>query len=395
MRRAAIIADSHFDEHSRFEECVHVHRWIAADIAARGVDVVIHTGDVYERKSTPKERAAAADFFEQVAKVAPVVIVKGNHEARGDLPLLARLETEHPVYVVEGAEVVLTGGFAIGCLAWPSKASILAMSGAQSQAEGELVAADALRNVIRGLGQGMAIFDGPRILAAHAMVRGSTTSVGQPLVGCDFEVGVEDLNLADASFVALGHIHKGQHWSPGTLSPSGDLPTIVYPGSPRRTTFGEVERKCYVLATFDGNVCTEWELIETPCAPMLLLEDEWGQVFDDDPRVGWRVGDEPARATLEGAEVRFRYTVDADRRDEAREAADKIARGLLAAGAIEVKVEPIVNPTNSARAPEVALATTTADKLAALWKARGTTPEPERAGELFRKANELESVDAL
>ena len=70
MLRLAHIADSHFDETSRFDECVHVHDWIAADIIARGADLIVHSGDVYERKSTPRERIAVARFFQALATVA-------------------------------------------------------------------------------------------------------------------------------------------------------------------------------------------------------------------------------------------------------------------------------------------------------------------------------------
>src|SRR5690606_33414630 len=99
VTRVAVIADSHFDEHSRFEECVRLHGWIADDLRARRVDAVVHTGDVYERKSTPLERQAVADWVRRVASVAPVLVVRGNHDAVDDLPLLERLATEHRVIV--------------------------------------------------------------------------------------------------------------------------------------------------------------------------------------------------------------------------------------------------------------------------------------------------------
>lgn len=389
MLRLAHIADSHFDETSRFAECERVHQWIANDVAKRNVDLVVHSGDVYERKSTPRERLEAARFFQRLADVAPVVVVRGNHDVLGDLMLLERLEATHPITVVEGAFTVHAGGFVVGCLAWPSKASILAL-GAQSHAEGELLASEALRNVIRGLGQEMARHDGPRILLAHAMVRGSVTSTGQPLVGCDLEVGLEDIALANADYVALGHIHKQQDWEDGVNRP---VCPIVYPGSPRRTAYGEIERKGYALAEFEGKTCLGWTHIETPCAPMILVEDEWGQVFDDQPQIiGWQVGDGVDEGPcVQGAEVRFRYKVDADRREAARGAAHQRAQLFRGAGAIDVKVEEVVKPKNAARAPEVAQATTLADKMLALWRARRTTPEGARRERLLTKLAGLEA----
>lgn len=383
IRRVAIVADSHFDEHSRFDECVFVHNWIAEDIARRDVELVLHSGDVYERKSTPKERQAVAAWVQRITDQAPLIIVRGNHDPLGDLKLLERLDTQYRVRVVEDAQLVEEHGFVVGCLAWPTKSSVLAL-GATSHAEGEQLASDALRNVLRGLGQQMAGDHGlPRILLAHAMVRGSVTSTGQPLVGCDMEIGADDLALAPAELYALGHIHKGQ-----SFAGAGAARSIVYPGSPRRTAFGELEPKGYVLATFDGPALLDWELIETPCAPMLLLEDEWGSGE-------WRVGLHGLPESVEGAEIRFRYTVPADLREAAREAAARVAEDLLARGAVEVKVEPVVRPANMARAPEIAKAATLPEKLASYWQARGTTPDEARAERLLDKASQLEVGRAL
>ena len=72
-----------------------------------------------------------------------------------------------------------------------------------------------------------------------------------------------------------------------------------------------------------------------------------------------------------GAEVRFRYQVDATEREAAARAAAIWRDQVLSAGALEVKVEEVVRPLQLARAPEVAAATTLADKLRAYWRARG------------------------
>lgn len=389
MPRVAFIADSHFHSASRFEECVRVHDWLVEDMAARGVDLICHTGDVVEGpRTTPEERRAVAEWLQACAVLAPIILVRGNHDPLGDLPLFQRLKSRNPIIVEERAGVHVVGGCVVGCLAWPSKASVLAM-GAESHAEGELLGGEALRNVLRGLGadmRAMRAHDGvPAILIAHAMVRGSTTSVGQPLVGCDFELGVDDLALAGADLTVLGHIHKGQDWEHGGAP-------IIYPGSPRRTTFGEVETKGYVVADFDQGRVT-WELVPTPCAPMFLAEDEWCASPDGarDWLVGWGgLPDDPA--DLRGAEVRLRYRVPADMRDEARAAAEAMRADLLDRGAVHVKLDPQVIPTTTARAPEVARATTLDAKLRALWAVRGTTPDEARAARLLAKARELEEA---
>src|SRR3972149_2271674 len=52
------------------------------------------------------------------------------------------------------------------------------------------IASELLRDVLRGLGERLAAHDGPRVLLAHAMVDGSRTSAGQPLVGLELSISL-------------------------------------------------------------------------------------------------------------------------------------------------------------------------------------------------------------
>jgi len=383
IKRVAVIADSHFDSTpgGRFAECIEVHDWILQDLEARdNVDLILHAGDVFERRSTAEERLAVFSWFQRAANIAPVVVVRGNHDQPRELQALTRLQSLFDIIVEERAGTYAVGGCAVAALAWPSKASVLAM-GATSHQVGEIVAGDALRAVLRGLGQEMEAvaastdYDMPRILLMHAMVRGSMTSTGQPLVGCDLEVGLDDLALAHADFIALGHVHKHQDWQAST----------VYPGSPRRTAFGEVEPKGYVIANFRGAEYLSFDRIETPCAPMLMVDGTWDE---SEQAIDWR--DDVAGER--GADVRLRYAVPADRREQAAAAARGAREMLLARGARSVKTEERVIAASAARAPEVARAATTADKLRALWAAQDRTPEAARADGMLCKLCTIEEA---
>lgn len=377
--RVAIIADSHFDQGSRFDECQRIHRWIARDLAERGVDLILHAGDVFERKSTPAERNAVADWIEDLAETAPVVIARGNHDALGDLAIFGELKTKHPVTVEEGVGCYLVAGAVVGCLAWPRKSSLLAATGDTGLEAGEQSARDALQAVLRGLGQRMEQHDGPRILLTHAMVRGSKTSTGQPLVGCDMEIGLEDLALAGADLYALGHVHMPNDWT------INDAP-VIYPGSPRRTAFGELEEKGYVLAEIEGHRVA-WERVRTPAMPMLLVNAEWNPATSALVCTNaneWKWDD------LDGAEVRLRYAVDADHRDAAAAGARQREEAFRMGGAVSVKVEEVVRPTSKARAPEVASAGSLDQKLAAYWTARGEVPEKADRDRIIGRALALE-----
>lgn len=384
MTRIAIIADSHWDEHSRFEECQRIHSWMARDMAERGVDLLLHAGDVYERKSTPRERLAVAAWLTSVAELRPVVIVRGNHDAVGDLALLGKLDTRHPITVEETAAVHVVAGVAVGCLAWPRRAELLARAG-ESHGATEDAARLALQNVVRGLGQEMEEHAGPRILLAHAMVRGSVTSTGQPLVGCDMELGLEDLSHAGAHLVALGHIHMGQEWETVDGAP------VVYPGSPRRSNFGELEAKGYLVATFDGAKLLHIERVETPATPMILVEGRMVDSECEQTLVAFRTMALDERPAVSGAEVRLRYHVAADERELGRQNAQLWRETFDREGAVHVQVEEVVIPTTRARAPEVAAATGVGEQLRALWAARGDVPPEARGMELVRKAELLSS----
>lgn len=367
-------ADHHFDEHRRFDECRRIHAWIAEQVEAERPDVFLSAGDIYERASTPVERLAVAEWLTRIADVCPVVIARGNHDRALDLDLLEQLEAPHPIHVEAAARVVELGGAQVAVLPWPSLATLGSAMGATGErlAEG---AREALRSVLGGLGAAMDPAR-PRLLLAHAMVDGSVTSVGQPLIGAELHVALSDLALARAQIAILGHIHAPQEWTVDGVS-------MLYTGSPFRTSFGEAEDKSIVV----GEVCVggaAWERRTTPATPMVDLE---ARLDPSSPAARFAVTSKafPHEARIAGAEVRLRYSTPSDCRDEARAAAAELADVCRGLGAVSVKVEEQVDASVRARMPEVATATTLPAKLDALWAARAVSPEPERRERLLSK----------
>src|SRR4051812_41528627 len=99
--RFALVGDSHFCADSRFAETIRVHDYIADDIASQGVDFIAHGGDLWERRSVPEDRLAAALWIQTCANIAPFFIVRGNHDVVGDLQILAKLKAKHEISVCE------------------------------------------------------------------------------------------------------------------------------------------------------------------------------------------------------------------------------------------------------------------------------------------------------
>lgn len=376
--RILATGDQHFDERGRFDECIRVHGWIADQVHEQRPALFLSGGDVYERASTPVERLAASAFFTRVAEVCPVVIAKGNHDVPQELRLLSRLKSRHPIIVEEQAGVHYVGGAAVAAVAWPDRASLAAH--APRGADVDDVAREALRDLFRGLRDQMDTFDGPKILLGHFMINGSVTSVGQPLIGSELNIGLDDLALVGADIVISDHIHCPQEWTHGNMP-------ILYTGSPTRTAFGETEEKSIAHADWDeSGRFAGWGRIATPAVQMLLLEAE----FSD----GLRLSEESEAqlATLQpGALCRLRFSVPSDHREQAAGLAKQLQSELLSRGAAVVKLDERVIATSRARegAVEVAQATDLADKLRHYWALRGDVPPEARQASLIRKLDEL------
>ncbi len=373
-------ADLHFDEHSRWQECLRVVCENFVAIVQREMpDVVLIAGDIYERASTPRERKAVAAFLTIVSNICPVVITRGNHDREKDLDILAMLRGIHPITVVNGAEVVYVAGAAIAAMAWPDESAVLAssLSGPGDAADADTLARDALRNVMAALGDELSRHKGPRIAMGHFMVDGSVTSVGQPLLGHPMNVGLADLALFRASLGVMGHIHKAQEFDVAGAR-------FFYTGSQFRTDFGQTEQKTILLAEFNGAELVRVEQLDTGATPMVHLDGEWSNAeraivaeFDE--------------TLVTGAEVRFRYRVPRDQRLQARTSAQKYRAELLACGAVAVKVEEDPYVVKRADAPKVSRVRSIAEKLPLHWESIGFDPGARRAA-LVRKAVKLEEA---
>ena len=359
MARIIASGDHHFEARSvRWSECLRVHDWMAGYVEEEQPDVFCSAGDIYERASTPEERKAVADWLTRIAEVCPVVIARGNHDREQDVALMRRLKTRHPIIVQEACGVHVVGGVAVATVAWPSKASLMAMLGRDVDSTGvDDAARGALQDVFRWLRVELDKLpvDMPRLMLGHFMVDGSRVSTGQPLIGAELRVGLKDLALAGCDLVIAGHVHCPQEWVFGDME-------VLYTGSPFRTAYGETEEKSVLFAEhWQGNwACSRKR---TPAQPMVLVEAEWAEgAFHEAP---------PLETEDGGADVRFRYRVTADQRDAARAAAQEWRAELLGMGVARVTVEEVVVQTTRARAPEVAEATTPAEKLRLLWSQCG------------------------
>lgn len=371
MRRSVILhlGDSHFEEGSRWEECLRVHQAVV-DIAGQvQPDVIAHCGDLYDKASTPTERLEACGIVRQLAELAPFFGVKGNHDRQLEMQLLARLRSRHPIRTCEATEVVGIGELGIAMMAWPSFAS-----------EFDDALQTKLENVFRGFGQELSAYRN-RLLIAHLMADGAVTSTGQPLIGHAMNIPLAAIDLAGAHATVLGHVHK-----PQTLR---EQPApILYTGSPFRTTYGELEDKSVTLVIIEDGVA-RCERIPTPARPMLHVDGHWEPAESGNGLV-IALSLEQARA-FKGADIRLRYTVPSEYREAARASAEATKARWLSEGAASVKVEAETVTSSRSRAPQVAAAKTLPEKIEALWESRGDRPEAPRDARILGRLGQLEA----
>jgi exonuclease SbcD len=388
-----------------------MHNFVCEDAIDRDVDLFLHGGDLFEHKSTPMERNMVASWVRGCANHAPFVIVRGNHDVRGDLTILSSLEANHEIIVEEGCGVHTygidssTGELSFGphvdlplisvaAMAWPRKAELIALLQENLGVEHtEQVARRALQDTLRACGIQLrqtpdAMRLCPKLLLAHAMVNGSVASTGQPLVGCDFEIDLTDLSLTGADAYLLGHIHKPQSWE------FGGAP-ILYAGSPRRTAYGELEDKSYLVLTFEGTQLLDVERVPIPCQRMVLIDLDWhpqgdGTGFFGD--CGAQLHEEML-PDLEGADVRFRYRVSPEHREVARVGAKEIKLWLIDdLGVDRVRLEAETIASTRVRSDEITRARTIPEKLEALWRSREEVIKDNHKERLFDKVELLEKA---
>jgi DNA repair exonuclease SbcCD nuclease subunit len=376
--RFIALADHHWKDGDRLEECVRVHDFVADLVEREEPSAVLSAGDLYDSLSTPTERSLVSAWCRRIADVCPLFIARGNHDRQRDLEILSRLAVRTEICVQEGA-LAYTYGVNLGLVAWPSRSSLAAWVGKPaSTLELDEHARIQIRNVLSGLFRD-AQPGRPKVLVMHAQVEGSALSTGQPLIGKPLTVSLEDLAHAGADVAVLGHIHKPQHWNYRGVD-------YIYTGSPFRTAFGELEEKSVLLIDIDdddGRI--HWERIPTPARPMVHWEATWHQESADFLSEAMWMPSE-----LLQAEVRFRFHVLSDQRASAKAKAQEIRTRMLAEGAYSVSLDEVITTPTRARTPEVSTATTLEGKCEALWRARGIEMPDERRARLMAKLSTLQ-----
>lgn len=246
---------------SRAEE----HRAVLAEIAGiagtEGTDLILVAGDLFDVVApSPESEQIVFRGLLELADIAPVVIVAGNHdhprrlEAVSPLLELGRVRVGATLKRPEEGGVITidTGSGETARIALVPFVSQRAIVSA-----GDLMALDPdqhggryagrLAGVIAKLTGGVSL-DQVNLVVAHLMVAGGTPGGGERSAHTIFDYAVSAQAFdGSLSYVALGHLHRPQQ-----VPAAGP---IWYSGSPLQMDFGETgDRKAVLLVEAEPGV---------------------------------------------------------------------------------------------------------------------------------------------
>jgi exonuclease SbcD len=224
------------------------HRAVLAEIAGiageESVDLVLVAGDLFETAAPgPESEQVVYRALLDLAGVAPVVVVAGNHDNARRLEAVAPLLTLGRVRVLTQVARPDEGGVArldvggvpvqVALLPFVSKRGIVRADALMRDDAYQLSQAytERLGVLVRALTDGFTA-DTVNVVCAHAFAAGGSMGGGERSVHTIEDYSLSALSFpVSAQYVALGHLHRAQD-VPGPTR-------IRYCGSPLQLDFGE------------------------------------------------------------------------------------------------------------------------------------------------------------
>jgi DNA repair protein SbcD/Mre11 len=224
------------------------HRAVLGEIASiaqrEAVDVVLVAGDLFETSAPgPESEQIVYRALLDLARVAPVTVVSGNHDnprrLRAVSPLLSLGRVtllDHVARPGDGGVVDIDAGgvpLRLALVPFVSKRGIVRADALMRDDAYELNQAydERLRAVIATLCEGFGP-DTVNVVCAHVFAAGGTLGGGERSAHTIMDYSVGSLAFpVTAQYVALGHLHRAQD-IPGATR-------IRYSGSPLQLDFGE------------------------------------------------------------------------------------------------------------------------------------------------------------
>jgi len=240
----------------RFDELEAVLEHLAAFIEEQSIDLVLHSGDVFESRNPPAEAEQLVNrFLVRVGRSgARMLVIAGNHDDPLRLDARSLLTEFVNVQIVGRPRPASRGGTRVIATRCGEKAVVAALPFASPgawvsaldlagpEASARIKYAQMFERAVQDLCGGFQD-DAVNLLVAHTHIEGALFGESERRVHIseDWAASPEALPSA-ASYIALGHIHRPQQV---------DAPVpAYYAGSLLQMDFGEAgEEKSFVVVT--------------------------------------------------------------------------------------------------------------------------------------------------
>ena len=255
----------------------------------RDVDLVVHSGDVFDRAMPPPEaiRLALSALVRLTGGgTRPVVVVAGNHDSPKLFAALAPVLEPLGIHLVGELlgpdaggclELDTKGGRAlVSCVPWVRPGAVVDFMGPVGEGYGHL--ADKMKAIVGAHAAHVQGEEAVSVLVSHFMVVGASVGTGhgptgmKPMdIGDAFMVTPAAVNF-DFSYFALGHIHAPQR-VPG--APAGE-----YAGSLLQCDFGEAgeEKRVVVVEAHPNRPAVAESIPLASGRPLVRVSGTWDQL---------------------------------------------------------------------------------------------------------------------
>lgn len=240
----------------RLDEMEAVLDHLAGFIERGSIDLVLHTGDIFDSRNPPADAERLVNrFFVRIGRAgAHMVAIAGNHDDPQRLDARSLLAEYANVQILGRPRAAQQGGVRVIGTRCGEKAVVAALPFASAGAwvsaldlAGEEAGAKSkyarmFQRAVQNLSQPFE-HGAVNLLMAHTHLDGAVfgDSERRVHIGEDWAATPQTLPTT-ASYIALGHIHKPQ-------KVAGTLPAY-YAGSPLQMDFGEVgQEKTFVVVT--------------------------------------------------------------------------------------------------------------------------------------------------
>lgn len=339
----------------------------------RQVDLIVVTGDIFDRKSDVEGRNWAAQRIRGLAGVAPVFLLYGNHDIEGDLDIFGLIRAKNTIKVQSHPFTFVDAdhGVVFYFLPWFTKSGWTAMNPQASMGLGDVTVSQLALEYLAYQRSIHARLNMKHVLVSHITIAGSIAENRQPLIGEGVTLGVEDLRDVGFDGGIFGHIHLHQRIG-------GD--TFFYNGSPVAMNYGEQPEKFFTVYDTDAG-SVEWHRLNT--IDRFSVELEWKN---------HRFEGEFDHSRCKGALVRV--LVKLEEGDDIHAIKDSLREWFTELEVKELKIEPQVRPRDAVRANQIVAAEGLLEKLTIYWEATGTKPDEPTAADMIDKLRQLEEEEA-